>query len=54
MADALSRKVQCLYEISSSKWKNPLKEMIKTAADQDVEYQQIKKQVQQFSSEKNQ
>lgn len=42
VADALSRKVQCLYEISSSKWKNPLQEMIKTAADQDVEYQQIK------------
>jgi len=46
VADTLSRKVQCLYEISFSKWKNSLFEMIKTAADQDVEYQQIKQQVQ--------
>lgn len=38
VADALSRKVQCLYEISSNKWKNPLFEMIKTTADQDAEY----------------
>lgn len=37
VAYTLSQKVQCLYEISSSKWKNPLKEMIKTATDQDVE-----------------
>jgi len=45
VADALSRKVQCLYEISSSEWKNPFKEMIKRATEQDVEYQQIKQQV---------
>jgi len=42
VADALSRKVQCLYEISFSKWKNSLFEMIKTTADQDAEYQRIK------------
>jgi len=38
VADTLSRKVQCMYEISSSKWKNPLKEMINKAANQDAEY----------------
>ena len=54
VADALSRKVQCVYEISSSEWKNPFKERIKKVAEQDVEYQQIKQQVQQYSSEKNQ
>ena len=54
VADALSRKVQCLYEILISKWKNSLFEMIKTAADQDAEYQQIKQQVQQLSSGKMQ
>jgi len=45
VADALSQKLQCLYEISCSEWKNPFKEMIKKAAEQDIVYQQIKQQV---------
>jgi len=49
VADALSRKVQCLCKISVSRWQNTLLEKIKIAADQDVDYQQIKQQVQQLS-----
>eukprot|EP00253_Pinus_taeda_P009241 PITA_09241 len=45
VADALSRKVHCLYEITFSKWENSLQEMMKTAASQDVEYQRLKQQV---------
>eukprot|EP00253_Pinus_taeda_P015024 PITA_15024 len=52
--DALSRKVQNLYEISISEWKSPFGEMIKETAKQDAEYQQIKHQLQQPSNEKNQ
>ena len=50
MADALSRKVQCLCEISVSKWRNSLFEQIKSAANQDAEYQQLKQQVQQSAN----
>ena len=49
MADGLSRKVQCVCKLSVSKWQSTLLEKIKLAADQDVEYQQIKQQVQQLS-----
>eukprot|EP00253_Pinus_taeda_P020294 PITA_20294 len=42
VADALSRKVQCLYEVTFSRWENSLLEMMKTAASQDAEYQQMK------------
>eukprot|EP00253_Pinus_taeda_P011610 PITA_11610 len=45
VADALSRKVHCLYEITFSKWENSLQEMMKTAASQDAEYQRLKQQV---------
>eukprot|EP00253_Pinus_taeda_P028202 PITA_28202 len=45
VADALSRKVHCLYEITFSKWENSLQEMMKTAASPDVEYQRLKQQV---------
>ena len=51
VADALSRKVQCLCELSVSKWRNSLFEQIKAAANQDAEYQQIKQQVQQSDNE---
>lgn len=54
VADALSQKVQCLYEISYSEWKIPFEEMIKREAKQDVVYQQIKQQVQKSTREKNQ
>lgn len=47
VADALSRKLQCLYEISCSEGKSPLREMIKEAAERDIGYQQIKQQIQQ-------
>eukprot|EP00253_Pinus_taeda_P012331 PITA_12331 len=43
VADALSRKVQCLYEVTFSRWENSLLEMMKTTASQDVEYQQMKR-----------
>eukprot|EP00253_Pinus_taeda_P014522 PITA_14522 len=49
VADALSRKVQCVCRISVSKWQCTLLEKIKLVADQDVVYQQIKQQVQQLS-----
>eukprot|EP00253_Pinus_taeda_P019316 PITA_19316 len=45
VADTLSRKVHCLYEITFSKWENSLQEMMKTAASQDAEYQRLKQQV---------
>eukprot|EP00253_Pinus_taeda_P030964 PITA_30964 len=51
VADALSRKVQCLCKLSVSKWRNSLFEQIKAAANQDAEYQQIKQQVQQSDNE---
>lgn len=42
VADALSRKVYCLYEISYSEWRITLSEEIKKAVDQDQNYHQIK------------
>jgi len=45
VANLLSWKLQCLYEISSNEWKSPFEEMIKMAAEQDTVYQQIKQQV---------
>ena len=54
VADALSMKLQCLYEISCSEWKSPFEEMIKKAAEQDTVYQQIKQQVQWSTSKENQ
>eukprot|EP00253_Pinus_taeda_P031491 PITA_31491 len=54
VADALSRKVQNLYEVSISGWKSPFLEIIKEIADQDTEYQQLKLQIQQFAREDNQ
>eukprot|EP00253_Pinus_taeda_P008401 PITA_08401 len=54
VVDALSRKVQNLYEISISGWKSPLWEIIKETSEQDVEYQQIKQQLQQSDNEKSQ
>lgn len=50
MTDALSQKLQCLYEISCSEGKSPFGEMIKKAAEQDLVYQQIKQHVQQPTS----
>ena len=47
VVNALSRKLQCLYEVSCSELENPLGEMIIRAAGQDATYQQIKQQVQQ-------
>jgi len=47
VADALSRKIQSLYEVSISEWKIPFLEIIKEIADQDTEYQQLKLQIQQ-------
>eukprot|EP00253_Pinus_taeda_P026215 PITA_26215 len=52
VADALSRKVQCLCELSVSKWRNSLFEQIKSVANQDYEYQQLKQQVQQSVKER--
>lgn len=45
VADALSQKLQCLYEISCIEAKIPFGEMIQKVAEQDVVYQQIKQQV---------
>jgi len=42
VADTLSHKLQCVYEISSSEWKSPFEEMTKKAVEQDTIYQQIK------------
>eukprot|EP00253_Pinus_taeda_P005649 PITA_05649 len=50
VADALSQKIQNLYEISISGWKSPFLEMIKEISDQDAEYQQLKLQIQQSAS----
>eukprot|EP00253_Pinus_taeda_P013617 PITA_13617 len=47
VADALTRKVQQLYEVSVSEWKSPVLEMVKEASRQDVNYQQLKLQLQQ-------
>jgi len=46
VADALSRKVQSLYQISLSSWKSTLLEIVQKTAEQDAEYQQIKQQLQ--------
>eukprot|EP00253_Pinus_taeda_P032583 PITA_32583 len=47
VADALSRKVQHLYEVFVSGWKSPILEMVKEASRQDANYQQLKLQLQQ-------
>eukprot|EP00253_Pinus_taeda_P006753 PITA_06753 len=47
VADALSRKVQHLYEVSVSRWKSPILEIVKEASRQDANYQQLKLQLQQ-------
>eukprot|EP00253_Pinus_taeda_P011854 PITA_11854 len=52
VADALSRKVHCLCELSVSKWRTSLVEQIKTAASRDSEYQHLKQQVQQVVKER--
>jgi len=54
VADALSRKIQNLYEVSISGWKSPFLEIIKEIADQDTEYQQLKLQIQQSAREDSQ
>eukprot|EP00253_Pinus_taeda_P009062 PITA_09062 len=54
VADALSRKVQHLYEVSVSGWRSPILEMVKEASKQDVIYQQLKLQLQQFDNVSNQ
>lgn len=54
VADALSWKLQCLYEISCSQRKIPFGEMIKEAVKQDVVYQQTKQQVQLSNSTEKQ
>eukprot|EP00253_Pinus_taeda_P019414 PITA_19414 len=38
VADALSRKIHNLYEVSFSRWESPFMEIIKESADQDTEY----------------
>eukprot|EP00253_Pinus_taeda_P006077 PITA_06077 len=50
VADALSRKMHCLYEISTSKGWSNFHEEIKQAAEEDAEYQQKKQQVQEVAS----
>eukprot|EP00253_Pinus_taeda_P023153 PITA_23153 len=52
VVDALSRKVQNLYEISISGWKSPFWEIIRKTTEQDAEYEQIKQQLQQPTSGK--
>src|ERR1700727_946642 len=42
VADALSRKVHSLYEVSISGWENPFLDIIKKISEQDTEYQQLK------------
>eukprot|EP00253_Pinus_taeda_P011517 PITA_11517 len=54
VADALSRKVQSLYEVSISGWKSPFLDIIKETSDQDVEYQQLRQQIQQSVKEGSQ
>jgi len=41
VANTLSQKVHCLYEISCSKGQTTFEEMIKEAVDQDLKYRQI-------------
>eukprot|EP00253_Pinus_taeda_P020750 PITA_20750 len=50
VADALSRKMHCLYEIATSKGWSTFHEEIKQVAEQDPEYQQKKRQVQEVTS----
>eukprot|EP00253_Pinus_taeda_P003717 PITA_03717 len=50
VADALSRKMHCLYEIASSKGWSTLNEEIEQATEQDQEYQQKKQQAQNLTS----
>lgn len=50
VADALSRKVHCLYEIAFSEGWSTLSEEIEGAAEQDQIYQQKKQQVQNLTS----
>eukprot|EP00253_Pinus_taeda_P020544 PITA_20544 len=45
VADALSRKVHCLCELSVSKWQNSLVKQIKAAANCNSEYQHLKQQI---------
>eukprot|EP00253_Pinus_taeda_P018433 PITA_18433 len=52
VADALSRKVHCLCELSVSKWRTSLVEQIKIEASRDSEYQHLKQQVQQAVKER--
>eukprot|EP00253_Pinus_taeda_P017694 PITA_17694 len=54
VADALSRKIQSLYEVSISGWKNPFLDIIKETSDQDAEYQQLRQQIQQAVKEDSQ
>eukprot|EP00253_Pinus_taeda_P016981 PITA_16981 len=54
VADALSQKVQHLYEVSVSGWRSPILEMVKEASRQDVNYQQLKLQLQQSDNVSNQ
>eukprot|EP00253_Pinus_taeda_P010499 PITA_10499 len=54
VADALSQKVQHLYKISISEWKNPFLEKVQEASKQDNEYQQLKLQIQQSVNTANQ
>eukprot|EP00253_Pinus_taeda_P033189 PITA_33189 len=54
VADALSRKVQCVCKISVSKWQSTLFEKIKSTAERDAVYQQIKQQLQQFFGKETQ
>eukprot|EP00253_Pinus_taeda_P002532 PITA_02532 len=53
-ADALSRKVQSLYEVSITGWKNPFLDIIKEISDQNTEYQQLKQQIQQSAGKDSQ
>eukprot|EP00253_Pinus_taeda_P017334 PITA_17334 len=54
VADALSRKVQGLYEVSITEWKNPFLDIIKEISGQDTEYQRLKQQIQQSDGKDNQ
>eukprot|EP00253_Pinus_taeda_P034845 PITA_34845 len=51
VADALSRKMHCLYEIATSKGWSTFHEEIKKVAEQYPEYQQKKQQVQEVTSD---
>eukprot|EP00253_Pinus_taeda_P028245 PITA_28245 len=54
VADALSRKVQSLYEVSITGWKNSLLDIIRETSEQDAEYQQLKQQIQQAAGRDSQ